>query len=295
MIPFRSARAAFGAILSGLQIGDGTVLLPAYIGWSPREGSGVFDPVAQLNLSYGFYAVDEFLRVDIESLRTLLEAGGVSVVVLIHYFGCVDPLYADAVEVAKKFGAFVLEDEAHALLSDVVTGACGRLGDACIYSFHKMLPVPLGGAAIINDPASPLLGVLTPDPESTVNLYDYDLHRIARRRSDNAQLLSQLLSRFVPQIRQLRDEATSRGIPQSFPVRVPAGLRDRLYFEMNAAGFGVVSLYHTLIPQISRERFPAAFNVSRQILNLPVHQDVSGEALELMVHDLAARIRRNCG
>ena len=45
--------------------------------------------------------------------------------------------------------------------------------------------------------------------------------------------------------------------------------RDELYERMNAAGFGVVSLYHTLIEQIPRDEFPESFELSRTILNLP--------------------------
>jgi dTDP-4-amino-4,6-dideoxygalactose transaminase len=61
---------------------------------------------------------------------------------------------------------------------------------------------------------------------------------------------------------------------------------------MNAAGFGVVSLYHTLISQVPPQSFPAAVRVSRRILNLPVHQDISHEALEAMVSELARQLRR---
>jgi hypothetical protein len=60
---------------------------------------------------------------------------------------------------------------------------------------------------------------------------------------------------------------------------------------MNAAGFGVVSLYHTLISQISPDCFPATARVSQHILNLPVHQDASEKARESMVRELAGRVR----
>ena len=129
-IPFHSARNAFGAILSALEISRGKVLLPAYIGWSPREGSGVFDPIASLHLDYSFYALDERLRIDIASLRAELQSGCIRVLVIIHYFGYVDPSYAEAVRIAREHDVFVLEDEAHALLSDVVGGICGGIYDS---------------------------------------------------------------------------------------------------------------------------------------------------------------------
>jgi dTDP-4-amino-4,6-dideoxygalactose transaminase len=291
IIPFESARKAFGAILRALEISRGKVLLPSYVGWSPREGSGVFDPIASLHLDYGFYALDERLRIDIDSLRTALQSGYTRVLVMIHYFGYVDPSYAAAVKVAREHGVFVLEDEAHAMLSDMIGGICGRLGDACIYSFHKILPVGSGGAAVLNDPESPLAQTLAAGPDCGLPLCKFDLRRIADKRRANSLLLDKLVRELAPEIEPLFG-APSRGeFPQSYPVMIRNGSRDRLYHEMNAAGFGVVSLYHTLIPQISSDRFPATAAVSRHILNLPVHQDAAEEALVSMVRELAGRVR----
>jgi dTDP-4-amino-4,6-dideoxygalactose transaminase len=291
ILPFQAARKAFGAILNALEISRGKVLLPAYIGWSPREGSGVFDPIASLHLDYGFYALDERLRIDIEWLRTELQSGCICVLVIIHYFGYVDPAYAEAVKIAKEHDVFVLEDEAHAMLSDIVGGICGRLGDACIYSFHKILPVESGGAAIINDPESPLAQSLVADPDCELPLSQFDLKCVADRRRANCLTLDRLVRELAPKISPLFGAPSFCEFPQSYPVMIPNDSRDRLYHEMNAAGFGVVSLYHTLIPQISSECFPAAAKVSRHILNLPVHQDASEKELEWMVIELAGRVR----
>jgi dTDP-4-amino-4,6-dideoxygalactose transaminase len=287
IIPFQAARVAFGAILSALGISRGKVLLPAYIGWSPREGSGVFDPIASLHLDYSFYALDERLRIDIDSLRTEIHSGCIRVLVIIHYFGYVDPSYMEAVKIARERDVFVLEDEAHAMLSDVVGGICGRLGDACICSFHKILPVESGGAAIVNDPESPLAQTLAASRDCALPLCDFDLTRIADKRRTNSLVLDKLVRELAPEVEPLFGAPGCREFPQTYPVMIRNGSRDRLYHEMNAAGFGVVSLYHTLISQISSDRFPAAAKISRHILNLPVHQDASEDALESMVHELA--------
>jgi dTDP-4-amino-4,6-dideoxygalactose transaminase len=291
IIPFQSARKAFGAILRALDIADGKILLPSYIGWSPREGSGVFDPIALLDLDYSFYALDERLHIDIDSLRTELQSGCIRVLVIIHYFGYVDPSYEEAIKIAREHGVFILEDEAHAMLSDVVGGICGRLGDACIYSFHKILPVPSGGAAVVNDPESPLAKALVPDPDCALPLCDFDLNRIAYKRGANSLVLDKLVRKLGPSIEPLFGAPGCDVFPQSYPVMIRSTSRDRLYHEMNAAGFGVISLYHTLISQISSDSFPAAAKVSRRILNLPIHQDVSEDALESMVRELAVRVR----
>ena len=291
VVPFRSARAAFRAILQALRIEQGRVLLPAYIGWSPREGSGVFDPIASLGLGYGFYNLDLHLRIDLDALRAELNRGDVRVLVIIHYFGYVDPCYEEAVRIARNHGVFVVEDEAHAMLSDVSGGICGRLGDACIYSLHKLLPVPSGGAALINDAASPVAQALAADPDCEMPLWGFDLKMIGDKRRANALVLHEMMRDLAPCAEPLFGPPRFGEFPQTYPVIIRNGSRDRLYQEMNAAGFGVVSLYHTLISQISTDRFSAPARLSRHILNLPVHQDASEEELAAMVRELARGLR----
>jgi dTDP-4-amino-4,6-dideoxygalactose transaminase len=290
-IPFQSARTAFHAILDALDLAGGKVLLPAYVGWSAREGSGVFDPIVSLHLEYGFYNLDHRLHIDIDSLRTALQSGGIRVLVIIHYFGYVDPCYEEAVKIAREHGVFVLEDEAHALLSDVVGGTCGRLGDACIYSFHKILPVESGGAAVINGAKSPLAQTLAADPDGMLPLAGFDLYGIAHRRRANSLVLDGLVRDLAPAAEPLWGAPRGGEFPQSYPVIIRNRSRNQIYREMNAAGFGVVSLYHTMIEPIASDRFPASAQVSRQILNLPVHQDASEPALESMVRELAGCLR----
>jgi dTDP-4-amino-4,6-dideoxygalactose transaminase len=274
-----------------LDITSGKVLLPAYIGWSPREGSGVFDPVASLGLDYEFYGLNERLRIDLDSLRAALQTGKIRVVVIIHYFGYVDPCYPEAVRIARQHNVFTVEDAAHAMLTDLVGGVCGRSGDACIYSFHKILAVESGGAAIINDPESLLARSLVANPDCEVPLCHFDLNRIAERRRANSLVLDKLVRDLAPEIEPLFGAPACNEFPQSYPVMIRNGSRDRLYQEMNASGFGVVSLYHTLISQVPLDRFPAAAEISRHILNLPVHQDASEDALESMVHQLVRLVR----
>jgi dTDP-4-amino-4,6-dideoxygalactose transaminase len=291
VVPFQAARDAFRAILDAMAFTSGKVLLPSYVGWSAREGSGVFDPIASLNLDYAFYALDERLHIDIDSLRTEMESGDIRVLVTIHYFGYVDPCYEEAIKIAREHGVFVLEDEAHAMLSDLVGGVCGRLGDASIYSLHKILPVESGGAAVINDPESELAQALEAGPDSSLPLCDFDLYGIAHQRRANSLVLDKLVRDLAPEVEPLWGAPGCGEFPQSYPVLIRNGSRDRIYREMNAAGFGVVSLYHTLIEPISAARFPTSAKVSRHILNLPVHQDASEEALESMVRELAVCVR----
>jgi dTDP-4-amino-4,6-dideoxygalactose transaminase len=289
--PYPSARSALRAFLRASGFGRGaTILLPAYIGWSPREGSGVLDPILELECEVDFYRVDERLRVDVEDYERRARRAGLGATVIIHYFGVVDPAYASLVAAARRSGLLVVEDEAHALYSDLVGASCGRAGDAAVFSLHKMLPVPHGGLLVLprfrahawTEPVDPTLLPLV----SLVT--EYDLALIAARRRSNEDALRGVLEEVGDKVEPLWPSTPAGMVPQTVPVLVRGGrvVRDRLYFGLNEMGYGVVSLYHSLVPQIRREEFPDSHTVSDHILNLPVHQDVDpidfaglGEAL----------------
>ena len=75
-------------------------------------------------------------------------------------------------------------------------------------------------------------------------------------------------------------------MPQTLPVVIQQKNRNDLYFEMNSAGFGVVSLYHTLINIIGSQEFSESHSLASRIMNLPVHQDAEPEQLTAMVNKL---------
>src|ERR1017187_3960139 len=131
-------------------------------------------------------------------------------------------------------------------------------------------------------------GLSRPRPECTgpTSPYDYDLYQIAKRRQHNARFLLQLLADSTLPVEPLHTSTPDGVVPQSLPVIVSTRSRDEIYFEMNSFGFGVVSLYHTLIQQITSEEFPESQKLSRHILNLPVHQDINDQELIDLVHCL---------
>ncbi|MEN6459666.1 MAG: DegT/DnrJ/EryC1/StrS family aminotransferase [Thermoguttaceae bacterium] len=288
---FANARSAFKALLAALQFRPGErILLPAYIGWSANEGSGVFDPVAELNLPCEFYRVDDRLLIDVDDLESRLRTGQVKALTLIHYFGYVDPRYAECVRLARRYGACVIEDEAHALFSDWIGGVCGRLGDACVYSLHKMLPCQ-GGMLSVSSRHAALLERIPDNTENVQSPWSYDLCEISRRRRENALFLASLLKPLAEELSLLREMPADGQVPQTLPVLVRRASRDELYFALNEAGFGAVSLYHTLIPQISGDAFSDSHRLSRTILNLPVHQDVEPRQLEALADTLQQLVR----
>ena len=273
---FDRARDGFKAVLDKEATRDAFVFLPSFIGWSVREGSGVFDPVRQSNSNYLFYKLDSQLHVDIADLKSKLATHKVSVFVFIHYFGHVDPNYLEIIKLVKSYKGVILEDEAHAIYTDLVDGSSGRQGDYVIFSLHKMLPEQRGGALVVNGSC-----ILFENAVEKHDILSYDLHAIAKIRKENMRYV-ELSIKNVQGVHSLWKPVYTETW-QTYPVVIESVNRDELYQKMNDAGFGVVSLYHTLIPQIDRTEFKESYEVSKCIMNLPIHQDVTRCQIDQMI------------
>jgi dTDP-4-amino-4,6-dideoxygalactose transaminase len=281
-----NARTALQHYLAECRLRPGeAVLLPSYIGWSPREGSGVFDPIRELQLNSRFYRLDGSLGIDLESLRREIERGEAKVLLLIHYFGHVDPGYQEAVALARRHGLRVVEDAAHAMLSDLIGGICGRLGDVSLYSLHKLLPVESGGLLVRN-------GAPAGEGEAA-RIWHHDLAHIGRVRRRNAGFLLQRMAGLADDVEPLWPVLEEGEIPQTVPVRLRRANRDAIYHDLNGAGFGVVSLYHTMIDAIPETSFPESVQLSRTILNLPIHQSAGLGDIEAMISHLKGALLRH--
>jgi hypothetical protein len=122
-----------------------------------------------------------------------------------------------------------------------------------------------------------------PSLASRLLSYDWDAIGAARRR--NFLSLTALL-RAIPEcgvkFELMWPELDDYDVPQSLPIRIIGPARDQVYARMNEDGFGVVSLYHTLIGEV-RKDFVGLNHISRHITNFPVHQDVNVADFATMV------------
>ncbi|MCY1704064.1 DegT/DnrJ/EryC1/StrS family aminotransferase [Deinococcus sp. SL84] len=252
------------------------VLLPAFIGWSPREGSGVFDPVRNLAVRAGFYDLNPDLTVDLAKLEAELQKG-YRVLVLIHYYGRTESKLREVRELADRYGALLVEDLAHGFYSALLGGVAGSLGDINLYSLHKMFPTPdAQGGMIAYRNQSLLDGQQETAPELARFILNYDWAAISAARRRNAgQILDAL--RELPECGQdfelLWPEIAAGDVPQTLPIRILRGNRDHIYHAMNEDGYGMVSLYHTLIEPV-RGDFAEMVALSKSVINFPVHQDL---------------------
>ena len=79
------------------------------------------------------------------------EAGGV--LLLVHYFGFPNAV-EQAVGFAERHGWRLLEDCAHSFLTRHRGRAIGTFGDAGVYSYRKVLPLPDGAGLVVQPPAA---------------------------------------------------------------------------------------------------------------------------------------------
>lgn len=272
---FFSARQGLKKILEASLLRGKKILIPAYIGHSAREGSGVFDPIAQTKTEVVFYRMDGSLNIDEADLKKKISEHAGQILFLIHYFGFKDKNIDSIKQRARANRMVIIEDFAHALFTFYNNPQ--QDFDYAIFSLHKMLPEADGGMVLCQGPL-----------EATRRASDYDLFRynfplIMKRRRENYAYLAQALRPRREQDIRIMFPVLASCVPQSFPVLLAdRQIRDHLYFEMNEAGYGVVSLYHELIGPIDRS-FGSEHEISDRILNLPVHQDVSQEQLEGML------------
>lgn len=268
---FPRARDGFSAYLLHVKDTHPRVLLPGYVGWSPREGSGVLDPVIEAGMSFAFYGVSTQFEIQLDVLERMVAEGPPTVILLIHYFGRRSPATEQVQRIARDHDARLVEDWAHGLFGHA---SSRPIGHAAIYSLHKMLPMRNGGC-LISD-----LTVAGTSSDLASAVLQYDVDHVAQIRRRNFQDLQMLLreARLPETLLKLPwNILNETDVPQSLPVYVPAAFKDHLYHQLNDAGIGTSSLYHTMVEHITIHQFPNAHWMSRNILNLPVHQDISSE------------------
>lgn len=258
------------------------IYIPGYIGWSPKEGSGIFDPLNAIQgLKRHYYRMTRKLSVDIDSLYQKIKDH--SILLVVSYFGFRDEKIEEIIEYAHGKDCVVLEDNAHGFYTYFCRGSVGA--DAAFFSLHKMFPFVQGGGLVIENGEYSKLNNLREPVE--FDPFSYNYNAIAETRIENYLYLQSFVDKcddyFVP----LKDiDDIDNNIPQTFPIVIKRGNRDKIYEIMNEAGYGVVSLYHTIVEELRTDEYRDALWLSKRILNLPIHQDVDKSMYKGMIDRL---------
>lgn len=277
---YESAREGMFDLLNNMRNAGmlNSVILPGYIGWSPKEGSGVFDPISKIScLDIIYYKMTEHLGINVEDLRKKIEKqkGLKFAVLVVNYFGFVDPQIKEITELVKANCGWLIEDNAHGFLT--FQSKHVAISDAMFFSIHKLFPYKHGGSLlIINEQLKELKYLGCELAKTSYNPWMYDINEISNKRRENYLHLVEIIneSQCTELFSLLRPDLEENVVPQSFPIQIITGNRNKIYEQMNSAGYGVVSLYHTLIEPLRNSDFQESIDLSKSILNLPVHQDV---------------------
>lgn len=144
-----SGRVALWAALRalGLESGD-RLVVPAYI------CDSILPAPAALGVEVAFIGTDRGPRPDLAAIERALREGARAVLV-VHYFGFPATEVEDVRELCARYGAGLIEDCAQALFSQDRERPLGSTGAAAIFSAWKSLPLPDGGALVLNGPDAP--------------------------------------------------------------------------------------------------------------------------------------------
>jgi len=144
----RASNAIWNAVkLLGLS-SDDSILLPSY-------HCGIeLDAVLKADVRATFYSVGKDIKIDIEAIRGKIDSKTRAVFVT-HYFGIPQEL-RPLRELCDRAGIFLIEDCAHGLFGRQGNLPLGTVGDFSVFSMWKMVPIPYGGALLVNRPDLPL-------------------------------------------------------------------------------------------------------------------------------------------
>jgi perosamine synthetase len=156
------ARDALAYMCLASRIGPGDeVLVPAY------NCGAEIDPYIKNGARAVMYRIDYELKIDIDDIKRRVTAATKAVHVT-HFFGFPQEIDSLATWCRGK-GILLVEDCAQALFSRGPSDTIGKTGDAAVYSFVKSLPVPDGGALVLNGVPMELgLCVGAPAPSATL-------------------------------------------------------------------------------------------------------------------------------
>ncbi|GAB1152043.1 MAG: DegT/DnrJ/EryC1/StrS family aminotransferase [Shewanella algae] len=282
----KNARTAWSKIIESVTISKARrvkILLPAYIGINDKEGSGVFDAVLKSNADFSFYSVTDNLQVDIEDFNQKIQSEPFDLALVIHYFGFSRVNMLDIKATCSNNSTFLVEDCAHAFYLGDEMSEIGGFGDYSFYSLHKYLAVQTGGLLRINNSSlpSPQLGSQDIIEFSALERFaSSNFKKIAEiRRNNYASYQDRIVSNDNIEV---LFELSEYDIPQTFPIRIKNGLREKLYFYLLDNGIPTIALYYRMIPQIEPSKFELSLLISSEILNLPVHQDINLDDIELV-------------
>src|SRR3989338_8430323 len=245
------ARNSFEHLLMNLKLGKKKILMPAYIGETDTDGSGVFEPIRNTRTSYDFYSVSRKLAPNMAEIEKKLRTGNYGALFIIHYFGFPQCNPAEVRALCDKFGVAFIEDCAHTCCSKVNQRKLGTFGDFSLFSVHKLVATKGGGFLLKNKEFNmePLDKNKKISPDDMQLFFTSNWEKINKIRLRNYNYLLDAL-RNEKLIEIMYPKLEPGIIPLNFPILIKNNLREKVYFQMIDRGVITIALYYRLIPEI---------------------------------------------
>jgi dTDP-4-amino-4,6-dideoxygalactose transaminase len=259
------------------------ILIPAYVGLSLEEGSGILDPINESDTEFQFYDLDSHLDPDLASVRLMMSVFAPTHVLLVNYFGFLTNNRDEVFKLLSRHSVCIIEDFAHLIEPMYAVRQIPRLADFEVVSLHKTIASGTGGGALLCKSAN-FDFVETISLESLRHFAKADLDYISKARWRNYEYLqTNINSLNCDYIQPFFSDGRRPISPLNFPIRLPnLDLRHKLYEYLVAAGVFPTALYHRLVEELNSDRYSSALDISQRILNLPTHQDIQVYELGVM-------------
>ena len=285
------------------------ILIPSYIGYTISEGSGVMDAIIDARFNYQIYPIEVDLKINKRNLLSMIKNVDFksTALLFIHYFGIIDKNYNDIASFAKEKGIFIFDDCAHAYYTYYLYRDY-FLGDAVFFSMHKLVKnINSKSIALIkrdskkfdffrfqnnikkkkkiknyNDVKNINIDVIFSTFPSIQNA-----DSIIKKRIYQVEIYKNNFKQYFNHFKILLKEDDYQYPLQSFPILFSEKInRDYVFSSMRNLGIHVVSLYYNLSEKITLSKFPDAHFLSKNILNLPVNEDLDKDQIQYICNSL---------
>ncbi|MFH1376340.1 MAG: DegT/DnrJ/EryC1/StrS family aminotransferase [Candidatus Woesearchaeota archaeon] len=279
---------------------DSYILLPSYF------CDSILDPLKKWGLDCGFYKIDKNLNVDIVDLKKKVLKKKPKFVLVIHYFGFIQPEINKIKEICEKNEIKLVEDYVQSFLSGYPF-----VGDYVFNSYRKFLPLPDGAFLLGNFNkrvkvnhtktdfvSNRLIGGLLKNfiflkkhyrkffveaEDRSIDSYDrpvamsgiskfllnrIDLREIIFKRRRNYLYLVNKL-KTMKNVKVLFPKISKNVCPLGCPIIVKDRDKIRKFLIQNK----IYPSIHWILPKdVSKEEFSESWDVSDNILTIPIDQ-----------------------
>jgi dTDP-4-amino-4,6-dideoxygalactose transaminase len=306
-----SGRDCIYFILDSLKLNNNhKILLPSYLCHT------ILCPIKEKKLNYSFYKINKNLEVDLNDLRKKIKKEKPNIILIINYFGFIQPNLSKIKEICQKKEIKLVEDNVQSFLSPHQT-----MGDFVFNSYRKFIPTPDGAFLLGKFPKKVKInnspkkftskrftgGILKtlkifknyyrnlfsssekkdidnykkPARMSKISKYllnRINLEKISIKRRRNYSFLSKNLnnSEIIPLYTNLDPQTT----PLGFPI-ICKSEKEKIKIKENLIRNKIYPPIHWPLPEeVSKNEFKESWNISKCIMTLPIDQRYTPEDMK---------------